>query len=197
MPCFRTCPGVPRSALGQRAGHAPGADPAPLSPGCSRVPASRRIPAPLPQGAAGSRVSLGGWIPFVRSTCPTPPPPWGAPSPRTKRRLVRPVRPRSRRSLDGGSPLIRRVQPFTGQARPGEKGHAPRGIFSPSHTCGTLNRGLSVLITPQPREGSSVSTDTTSSRVPRGGRRGGERQPNSEKAPLFGRGEVCGLLAFG
>lgn len=148
------------------------AQPAPRVSSDSGTPPSRVQPGPAFRWEGGS-LSLG------RPALPPHQP--GVLPPRTKRRPVRPVGPRPRRSLDGGSPLVRRVQPFTGQARPGEKGHAPRGIFSPSRTCGTLNRGLSVLITPQPREGSSVSTDTTSSRVSRAGRRGGERQPNPER----------------
>ena len=66
-----------------------------------------------------------------------------------------------------------------------------------SRTCGIFNRGLSVLSTFQPREGSSVSPDTTPSRVCRGGAVEGYDNRIPKDSCLFGSGEVCGLLAFG
>lgn len=143
-----------------------------------RVSSDSGTPPPRVQPGPAFRWE-GGSLSLGRPALPPHQP--GVFPPRTKRRPVRPVGPRPRRSLDGGSLLLLRAQPSTGQARSGKKGHAPRGIFPPSRTCRTLNRGLSVLITPQPRKGSAVATDTTSSRVSRAGRRGGERQPDSER----------------
>lgn len=151
---------------------------------------------PSLKGAAGSRVSLGGWIPSVRSTCPTPPPTWGAPS------------------ADEAAPRAPRRPPSPSFAR---RGQPPRPTCPTLHWPGTPGRegacppwhllSLSYLRDPEPGA-ERVDHAPAAGRVfclnrhdvvaglPRGASWRGTTT-ELRKALLFGRGEVCGLLAFG
>jgi hypothetical protein len=79
------------------------------------------------------------------------------------------------------SPFPRRAQPFTGQPRPGEKGHAPRGIPPPVLVpAGPWTEGWAWWSCSGHGQGLLSRPDTTLLRASRGGVGGGERQPNSE-----------------
>lgn len=114
---------------------------------------------------AGFHDSVRWWLPFIRSNRPTPP-----------SGVLPPRRSGTWRAPSAPVPVVR----STGAA-PSSAGHPVKGgcrrrgwgmpsvaSFS-SRTCEIFNRGLSVLSTLQPREGSSVSPNTTPSRVSCGG----------------------------